>query len=256
MSFDPTLAWESLPALLTGAWMTLLVTFTSLLVGGPLGFVVAFARMSKNRWLAAFGAFYVAVCRGAPSLILLYLVYNGLAQVDLVRNGPLWFFFQNAFFCVVVSFSLNHSGYVVEILKGGMESVPAGLLEAAAALGLSPREILFKVKLPVAMRYGMRAYQNESLIFMKSTAAVSAVTLTDLTAAANEIFYLTYDAFTPIITAGAIYWVINNLMRLGFDAIDRRLNRHLYVMNAEQAGKHRPAAARRAAPRKIEDPAA
>ncbi len=255
MSFDPALAWDSMPALLEGAWMTLLVTFTSLLVGGPLGFLVSFARMSKNRWLAAFGAFYVAVCRGAPSLILLYLVYNGLAQLDLIRNGPLWFFFQSAFFCVVVSFSLNHSGYVVEILKGGLEAVPAGLVEAAAALGLSPREILFKVKLPVAIRYGMRAYQNEALIFMKSTAAVSAVTVTDLTAAANEIFYLTYDAFTPIITAGAIYWVINNLMRLGFDAIDRHLNRHIYVMTAGTAAKRKPGRQRHAAPRKIEEPA-
>jgi arginine/ornithine transport system permease protein len=226
MQFDFALAYDNMPALLAGAWMTLLVTFTVMAIGGPLGLLVSFARMSRHRGLALFGAAYVAICRGAPSLILLYLIYNGLAQLDFVREGWLWLLFQHAFFCVVVAFSLNHSGYVVEIMRGGMEAVPAGLIEAAAALGLTPRQVLWKVKLPIAIRYGMKAYQTESLIFMKSTAAVSAVTLTDLTAAANEIFYLTYDPFTPILTAGFIYWLINNAMRLGFDWLDRRLNRH------------------------------
>ncbi len=227
MTFDFALARENMPALINGAGMTLLVTFTVMAVGAPLGLLVAFARMSKRRPLAAFGAAYVAICRGAPSLILLYLIYNGLAQLDIVRHGWAWFLFQHAFFCVVIAFALNHSGYIVEILRGGMEAVPAGLLEAAAALGLSPRQILWKVRLPIAVRYGLKAYQNEALLFMKSTAAVSAVTLTDLTAAANEIFYLTYDPFTPIITAGVIYWIINFVMRTGFGWIDRRLNRHI-----------------------------
>ncbi|PWR21717.1 ABC transporter permease [Zavarzinia compransoris] len=227
MTFDLALAWENMPALMAGAWTTLLVTVTVMAVGGPLGLLVSFARMSRHRGLAFFGAAYVAVCRGAPSLILLYLIYNGLAQLDIVREGWLWLLFQHAFFCVVVAFSLNHSGYVVEIMRGGMEAVPAGLIEAAAALGLSPRQVLWQIRLPIAVRYGLKAYQTESLIFMKSTAAVSAVTLTDLTAAANEIFYLTYDPFTPILAAGFIYWVINNAMRLGFGWLDRRLNRHL-----------------------------
>ncbi|MCF4166304.1 ABC transporter permease subunit [Zavarzinia compransoris] len=227
MRFDPVLAWGSMPALLDGALMTLLVTFTVMAVGGPLGLAVSFARMSRRRPLAWFGAAYVSVCRGAPSLILLYLIYNGLAQLDIVRDGPLWFLFQHAFFCVVIAFSLNHSGYIVEIMRGGMEAVPAGLLEAGASLGLSPRQVLWKIRIPIAIRYGLKAYQNEAMLFMKSTAAVSAVTLTDLTAAANEIFYMTYDPFTPIITAGAIYWVINNAMRIGFGLLERRLNRHL-----------------------------
>lgn len=229
MRFDPVLAWDSMPALLDGALMTLLVTFTVMAVGGPLGLAVSFARMSRHRALAWFGAAYVSVCRGAPSLILLYLIYNGLAQLDVIRDGPLWLLFQHAFFCVTIAFSLNHSGYIVEIMRGGMQAVPAGLLEAGAALGLSPRQVLWKIRIPIAIRYGLKAYQNEAMLFMKSTAAVSAVTLTDLTAAANEIFYMTYDPFTPIITAGAIYWIINNAMRIGFGLLERRLNRHLAI---------------------------
>lgn len=227
MTFDIALALENMPALIDGAWTTLLVTFTVMAVGAPLALLVTLARLSSWRPLALFGTAYVAVCRGAPSLILLYLIYNGLAQLEIVRDGWLWLLFQHAFFCVVVAFALNHSGYITEILTGGLAAVPRGLVEAGAALGLSPRQILWKIRLPIAVRYGLKAYQNEALLFMKSTAAVSAVTLTDLTAAANEIFYLTYDPFTPLLTAGAIYWIINNVMRLGFDLIERRLNHHL-----------------------------
>lgn len=227
MTFDLALAIENMPALIQGAWMSLLVTVTVMAVGAPLGLLVCFARMSRNRLLAGFGLAYVAVCRGAPSLILLYLIYNGLAQVGFVRDGWLWLLFQHAFFCVVIAFALNHSGYITEILRGGLEAVPPGLVEAGAALGLSPRQVLWKIRLPIAIRFGLKAYQNEALLFMKSTAAVSAVTLTDLTAAANEIFYLTYDPFTPLLTAGAIYLVINYVMRGGFALLAWRLNRHL-----------------------------
>lgn len=75
--------------------------------------------------------------------------------------------------------------------------------------------------------YVLRAYQNELLIMVKSTAAVSAITLVDLTAAANTVFDYTYDPFTPLITAAAIYWCITNSIRLGFSIADRRLNRYL-----------------------------
>jgi ABC-type arginine/histidine transport system permease subunit len=100
-------------------------------------------------------------------------------------------------------------------------------MEAAAALGLSPRQVLFRLRLPMAARYVLKAYQNELLIMVKSTSAVSAITLVDLTAAANTVFDYTYDPFTPLVTAAAIYWCIINVMRIGFTFADQKLNRHL-----------------------------
>ncbi len=227
MTYDVDLAWQYLPHLLYGALVTLSVTLPVMALSAVVALPLAYARMSRNRFLSSFAALYVIVFRGAPSLILLYLIYNGLAQLDAIRNGVLWFFFSSAYFCAVLGFTLNHSSYVVEILVGGLRAVPAGLVEAGEALGLKPRQVLLRIRLPLAIRYGLKAYQNEVLIFMKSTAAVSAITLMDLMAAANEVFYLTYDPFTPLLTAAAIYWVMTNTMRLAFDLLDRRLNRHL-----------------------------
>lgn len=229
MIFDPTLAWSSLPQLLRGAGVTVMLTVPIVVLGGCLALPIALARMSPRRPVRIFATAYVIVFRGTPSLILLYLIYSGLGHIEAVRASPLWIVLSKAYPCAVIGFMLVHSAYVVEILRGGLETVPRGLVEAGEALGLSPRAMLWNVRLPIALRYALRAYQNEILIIIKSTAAVSAITVVDLIAVANEIFYLTYDPFTPFIAAGILYWVIINLVRGGFDIADRHFNAHLFV---------------------------
>lgn len=227
MVFDPVLAWSSLPQLLRGAAMTLLVTAPILVLGGCLAIPIALARLSAKRQFRAFATGYVVIFRGTPSLILLYLIYSGLGNIDIVRASPLWIVLSKAYPCAVIGFVLVHSAYVVEILRGSLEAVPKGLIEAGQALGLSPRTMLYQVRLPVALRYALRSYQNEVLIIIKSTAAVSAITVVDLMAVANEIFFITYDPFTPFIAAGGLYWAIINIVRFSFDVADRRFNAHL-----------------------------
>lgn len=241
LPIDPALAWESLPALLKGLMTTVALSSLSLLLGLVLAFPVCFARMSRNRALAAPAAMFVVFFRGAPVLILLYLIYNGLAQIDSVRNGPLWVIFGSGFACAVIALTLNHAAYMTEVLRGSLLAVPGGLVEASAALGVSRRDAFLWVRLPLAMRYGVKAYQNEVISFVKGTAVVSVATVTDLAAVANEIFDNTYDPFTPILTAAALYWCVINLIRVGFGAWERWLLRH----NVVEAAPLRPAAAGR-----------
>jgi ABC-type arginine/histidine transport system permease subunit len=137
--------------------------------------------------------------------------------------------FSNAFLCAVIGFALNHSSYVTEIVRGGLQSVPRGIVEAASALGIERRDVFLRVRLPLAVRFGLKAYQNEVILFTKATAVVSVITVIDLTAAANQVFYDTYDPFTPLLTAGAFYWVLVNLLRLGLARLDTWLNPHLVV---------------------------
>ena len=159
--------------------------------------------------------------------MLLYLIYSGLPQFSFVRDTFLWNVFSSAYVCAWLGLALTHSGFMAEIIRGGLAAIPKGTIEAAQTLGLKPAQILFRLRLPLVARYVLRAYQNELLIMVKSTAAVSAITLVDLTAAANTVFDYTYDPFTPLITAAAIYWCITNSIRLGFSIADRRLNRYL-----------------------------
>ncbi|MCK0198874.1 ABC transporter permease subunit [Ancylobacter sp. 6x-1] len=233
LPIDLTLARDSLPALLVGLRTTVFVVALSLLFGLALAFPICFARMSKLRFPALMAETFVVFFRGAPVLILLYLVYYGFGQIDALRNGPLWILFGSAWGCAIVALSLNHAAYMTEILRGSLLAVPRGIVEASEALGVSQRNIFLHVKMPLAIRYGLKAYQNEVVSFIKGTAVVSVVTITDLAAVANGIFEETYDPFTPILCAAALYWAFVNLVRIGFDLWGRWLDRH--KMDRERA---------------------
>lgn len=226
LPIDLSLARESFPAMLGGLMTTTLLTAIVLVLGLLLSIPVTLARMSKNPLLSWSAGAFVVFFRGAPLLILLYLVYYGFGQIAGVRQGPFWVILGNAFCCAVIGLTLNHVAYMVEVVRGSLEAVPAGLLEASAALGLTPRESFTWIRLPLAVRYGLKAYQNEVVMFTKGTAVVSVITVIDLTAVANELFERTYDPFTPIVMAAAFYWVLVNVIRLGFRVLDGYLNRH------------------------------
>ncbi|WP_342362077.1 ABC transporter permease subunit [Terrarubrum flagellatum] len=249
LPIDLSLAMASLPDMARGLTINILLTFLTLAIGLFTSLLVTLARMSKNRLVSGVAAAYVVFFRGAPLLILLYLVYYGFGQIAVVREGPLWLIFGSAFSCAIIGLVLNHTAFMVEVVRGALEAVPAGLIEASHALGISPRQTFLRIRLPLAMRYGLKAYQNEVVMFAKGTAVVSTITVNDLTSVANGIFEATYDPFTPILTAAALYWIFVNIVRLGFLKIDRYLNDHLI---SEEKRRHaaatRPVA--RAAPRR------
>lgn len=226
LPIDFALAWESLPALFAGLRVTAFLTVLPLIIGLMLAFPICFARMSPRRVLSLPAEIFVVFFRGAPLLILLYLVYYGLGQIEALREGPFWVLFGSPFGCAIVALSLNHAAYMVEVLRGSLLAVPHGLVEASEALGITRRNIFLWVRMPLALRYGLKAYQNEVVSFVKGTAIVSVVTITDLMAVANAIFEQTYDPFTPILCAAAFYWAFVNVLRLGFQFWGRWLNRH------------------------------
>jgi len=234
LPIDLALAYESMPALLRGLMTTMLITAVPLVFGLALAFPLCFARMSERPWLARSAETFVVFFRGTPVLILLYLVYYGFGQIKMLREGPLWLLFGSAFGCAIVAFSLNHAAYMVEVLRGSLLAVPAGLVEASEALGISRRKVFLWVRMPLAIRYGLKAYQNEVISFAKGTAIVSVVTITDLTAVANGIFEQTYDPFTPILSAAALYWAFINAIRIVFRFWGDYLNRHNEAGVAEE----------------------
>lgn len=226
MHFDPVLAWYSLPFLLTATARTLSVLIPVLILGAVLAVYLAVIRV-ENRKGSGFIAVYVNFFRGVPSLVVLYMIYSGLPQFSIIRDTWLWTIFSQAYLCALMGLTLTHSAYMTEIVRGGLAVIPKGLTEASAVLGLTERQTFFRLRLPMAIRYSLRAYQNEILIMIKSTAALSAITIVDLTAAANSIFDYTYDPFTPLLTAAAIYWCLTNIVRFLFSTVDKNLNRHL-----------------------------
>ncbi len=227
MEFNPELAWRLLPRLLEGAWVTLSVLLPCLVIGMMISIPIALARLSSNAVVAGTAWFFSMFFRGVPALVVLYMIYNGFATVGFIRDTFLWNFFSEAYYCAVLGFTLNHAGFLVELLRGAFQAVPSGLLDAARSLALPRYLVFFKITLPLAIRYGLSAYMNEVVLFVKGTAALGAITMMDLLAVANSAVSTTYDPFTPLVGAAFIYWAMVQVVLGTFGRVEAYLNRHL-----------------------------
>lgn len=200
-----TLMWESLPLLLSGAAVTAQLTAVSLVAGMALALPLALMRTAPHRALRlpAFG--YIFFFRGTPLLVQIFLIYYGLGQFEWVRQSPLWPILREAWWCAIIALTLNTAAYTAEILRGGIEAVPKGEVEAARALGMSRALTLRKIILPRAFRLALPAYGNEIILLLKGSALASTVTLLDLTGVARVIVARTYAPYEVFLVAGLIY---------------------------------------------------
>src|SRR5689334_15813549 len=224
MLMEPAALLECLPVLLAGAGITLELTLFTLIGGLVIAVPIAFARNSTRRgprWCAQSFVFFF---RGAPLLVVLYLVYYGLPQIPGIRQSPVWFLIARPMPIAILALSLNSSGFLTEIIAGALRNVPAGEVEAARAFGLSRLQIFARIIAPNATRLALRAYGNEAVFVLKGTAVVNFITITDLVGAANQVYFNTFDPFTPLFAAGAFYLVIVFAMLQLVRWAERRLN--------------------------------
>lgn len=190
--------------------------------GGVLALLLALLRRSSAIGHAVARA-YVFLFRGSPLLVQIFIIYYGLSQFPAIRQSALWPFLRQPYWCAILALSLNTAAYASEIIRGGLESVPPGTIEAGRALGLS-RPLLYRlVILPLAVRQALPAYGNEVVIMVKSTSLASIVTLMEITGIAHEIISDTFRAFEVFFCAGVIYLAINALIVRGVTGLERRL---------------------------------
>jgi His/Glu/Gln/Arg/opine family amino acid ABC transporter permease subunit len=170
---------------------------------------------------------YVYLFRGTPMLVQLYLLYYGAAQFDFIRHSFLWPMLRDAWWCAFITFAICSAAYLTEILRGAIESVPRGEVEAAKAMGMSSVVALYRIILPNALRRALPAYSNEVIFMLHGTVIASTVTIVDILGAArqfNNKYYLGMDGF---IVAGALYMALVYLISRGFRRWESSWLRHL-----------------------------
>lgn len=205
---------DNLDRFLWGTLLTLELTAISCLIGFVLSVPLGIGRLATNpviRW-PIFA--YMFVFRGSPLLVQLFLIYYGSGQfVPALKFLGLWDgFFREAYFCALLTLTLNTAAYTAEILRGAILGVPRGEIEAARAFGMSRLLQLRRVVLPRAFRIGLPAYTNEIVFLFQATSLVSVITLVDLTGAARDIISDTLRPYPVWIVAGAIYCAISYLL--------------------------------------------
>ena len=200
--------------LANGFGVTLLITFLSALLGTALAFPVWRARTSHVRLASSCAKAYISVLQGTPVLVLLMVLYYivfGKTDID-----ALW--------VAVIGFGLNLSAYAGEMLRSGVDSVPCGQVEAALALGYTPRRTFFRFVLPQAVRAILPVYRGELIGLLKTTSIVGYIAIGDLTKASDLVRSRTYESFFPIITTALVYFVASWILALALERLGRRLD--------------------------------
>jgi His/Glu/Gln/Arg/opine family amino acid ABC transporter permease subunit len=171
------LLWRSLPLLLRGAEMTLLLAALTLLYGVPAGLMVALARLSGYRLVRAVMTVYVEVIRGTPLLMQVFVIYFVLPSLGISLPQLT---------TAVLALSINAAAYISEIFRAGIESIEAGQMEAARSLGMDYVTAMRWVILPQTLRRVLPPLTNEAVALLKDTSLVSVIALSELTRIGRE----------------------------------------------------------------------
>ena len=214
---DLELMINSLPKLLSAALITLKLLSVSLIIGLFIGLLFAILRLNKNIFINRFAYGYSYVFRGTPLLVQIFIIYFGLGQIEYLRSTFLWIILKEPYWCAIIAFALNTGAYTSEILRSAFQTIKPGFIEAGKSLGISKKNIFYKIQIPIAIRQSLPAYGNEIILMLKGTSLASTVTLMDLTGVAKYIISTTFKPIEVFIVAGSIYlfftFVVHNVIK-------------------------------------------
>jgi polar amino acid transport system permease protein len=201
-----------LPALAKGALMTLLLVLCTMLVSPLGGLLIALGRISTLRAVSGFCWFIIWFFRGTPLLLQLFFIYYGLPSLGITLSP---------FTAAVIGLGLNYSAYLGEIIRGAIQSIDHGQMEAAKAIGMSYGQAMRRVIIPQTYKRLMPPVGNEFIALIKDTALVSTIAMVELMRAADQLFN-TYFNITALALAAAIYLVLTTIFTFIFEKIEYR----------------------------------
>jgi His/Glu/Gln/Arg/opine family amino acid ABC transporter permease subunit len=207
----------SIPFLLAGTLVTLKYMILSLLLGSILGIFLTFAKISHVRILRVLANAYTSIFRGTPLLVQITLVYFAIPQITGYNFTP----FQAG----LITFSLNSAAYVSEIIRGGIQAVDKGQLEAAQSLGIPYFFTMRDIILPQAIKNSLPGLVNEAIDLLKESALVSVFGELDLLRRANIVSAEKFIYFEPLIFVAAIYYVLVMILHQLARLLERRFKR-------------------------------
>ncbi|MCW2245196.1 octopine/nopaline transport system permease protein [Azospirillum fermentarium] len=218
---------SSVPTLLSGVPLTVQLVGLGEILGLAIACLATWGRLSGNLAAAGVSRLYVFVFRGTPLLVQIYLIYYGLGQFPAVRESFLWPLLREPYWCAILALALNTGAYTSEILRGAIQSIPQGQVEAARACGMGRLLMFRRIIVPIAIRQALPAYGNEIILMVKASSLASIITLLEITGLARRLIPQTYAVFEIFIVAGLIYLGLNFAIAQAVRWAEWRLTPHL-----------------------------
>lgn len=219
---------DNLPRFAAGLALTLEITLISVVIGFCMALPLALLRVSRNPvlWMPVYG--YIFYFRGTPLLVQLFLIYYGSGQFrDQLEAIGLWRFFREPYFCAILSLTLNTAAYTAEIMRGAIQAVQHGEIEAARACGMSGALLYRRIVLPKAFRVGLPAYTNEIVFLFQATSLVSIISLLDLTGVGRILISRSFAAYEIWIFVGVLYLGVSYALIWLFGKLEHSWSGHL-----------------------------
>lgn len=201
------------PKLLEGFTVTLSVALTSMALALVLGLLLLALRMAKSRLLTVPVKGYIELMRNTPLLLQIYLIYFGL---------PLLGFFPSEFVCGVVGIALQHAAFLVEILRGGIESISQRQREAARAIGMRRLAAFRYVILPQTVLKVLGPLGNQLIVLVKDTSLVSAIGVMELTMVGKVAIERSAVSIEIFATIAVFYLALTTILGGALRLVERR----------------------------------
>ena len=203
---------DSWKTILGGLWVTIRISALALLLGTALGALICMLRTRRNALARGVASVYIAILRGTPVLMLLLLLYYGV----LARAGI------EPVMVAVITFALNVSAHVAELLRSALSAADRGQAEAARTLGFSAWDTFRLVTLPQVLRIAKPVYQSTIVNLIQWTSVVGYVTITDLTRVINNTASRTMQPLLTISIGMLIYLALSYIV-FGIFALSDKL---------------------------------
>lgn len=222
----------TLPMLIAAIPLTLLLTAVPCVIGNIAAVPVAAARVSHNPllWMPSYA--FCFLMRGTPLLVQIYLIYYGLGQVfgemTWFNGKPLmreFDFLRQGIYYALFALSLNTAGYTGEILRGAIQAVPHGEIEAGRAFGMSKFTIFRRITMPRAIRICLPAMSSETILLLKATSLASTVTVYEVYGMGAYIRSQTFRYYETLLGAAVIYIVLVFVLTRGLNWLEGYLNK-------------------------------
>lgn len=203
MNFSFDVILKNIPYLIDASKWTLLISLAGMAISILWGILVCAARISSSPSLRNAAAFYISYFRGVPLLVQLLMFYYMLPHIGL--DLP-------AILAAILAVGMCSAAYTAEIVRGALQAIPRGQIEAAEALGIAPVWLWVRILVPQALRIGLPSLVNELILLVKVSSLASVVGVVELTRVAQNITGQTYRPLEIYIAAAAIYLVINSVL--------------------------------------------
>ncbi|HAR4846271.1 TPA: ABC transporter permease subunit [Staphylococcus aureus] len=201
---------------LKGIKITILISLIGVALGSILGAFVALMKLSKIKIISWIASIYIEILRGKPMLVQVFIVFFGITAalgLDI-----------SALVCGTIALVINSSAYIAEIIRAGINAVDKGQMEAARSLGLNYRQTMKSVIMPQAIKNILPALGNEFVTLIKESSIVSTIGVGEIMFNAQVVQGISFDPFTPLIVAAALYFVLTFVLTRIMNMIEGRLN--------------------------------